>query len=252
MNELFPPMSSKPSKSRIIFLIPFWLWAFVLFPMFMPFVGLDLWDQWELSVWLEIAYHVANGIALFFFMFSYLKDEWFMLTTDVRHYLKHIALTAGLMLGAELVLLGTLFLCRFDITYLLENLPISEMSVSHTSLFLILLQPIIGTIVLSVFAPFSICILFYCLGFAPVCNKKPWLAYLCVVGLTLIPPIINILWRDEVVLSLCGFLVQLPIHLLACWSYQKTDNVWTPILSLSVTNLMLSIVLSILMLLKIV
>ena len=113
-------------------------------------------------------------------------------------------------------------------------------------------QPIIGTIVLSVFAPFSICILFYCLGFAPVCNKKPWLAYLCVVGLTLIPPIINILWRDEVVLSLCGFLVQLPIHLLACWSYQKTDNVWTPILSLSVTNLMLSIVLSILMLLKIV
>jgi membrane protease YdiL (CAAX protease family) len=33
----------------------------------------------------------------------------------------------------------------------------------------------------------------------------------------------------------------LPIHLLACWSYQKTDNVWTPLISLALINLLASV-----------
>lgn len=40
---------------------------------------------------------------------------------------------------------------------------------------------------------------------------------------------------------LSGYLVQLPIHLLMCWSYQKTDNVWTPLISLAVVNLLASV-----------
>ena len=248
MSNLFPPMTSKPEKIRIFALIPCWLWVFVLFPMFMPFVGLGLWEQHEISVWLEIVYHVANGILFLVVISGYLKDEWFMVTTDMRYYLKHVALTVGLIMGAELVLLGVLFYSGFNIRNMLECLPVGEMSVSHTPLFLIQLQPIFGTIALSVFAPISICALFYCLGFSPVCYKKPWLAYLCVAVITLIPPVIDILWRGEVAFVLNSYLVQLPIHLLACWSYQKTDNVWTPIVSLAVTNLLLSIVLHIFLL----
>jgi hypothetical protein len=119
------------------------------------------------------------------------------------------------------------------------------MSVSHTPLAAIEFAPIFGAIALSVFAPISICALFYCLGFAPICNKKPWLAYLCIGIITLIPPIIDILWRGDAALVLSGYLVQLPIHLLACWSYQKTDNVWTPMVSLAITNLLASILLPI-------
>ena len=241
MKKLFPPMTSKPEIIQIFAIIPCWLWVFVLFPMFLPFVGEGIWEQHEISVWLEIVYHVANGILLLLVISGYLKEDWFMVSTDVRYYLKHVALTAGLILGAELLLLGTLFLCGFNITYMLESLPMAEMSVSHTPLFLIDLQPIFGTIALSVFAPISICALFYCLGFAPICYKKPWLAYLCVAVITLIPSIIDILWRGEAAFVLSGYLVQLPIHLLACWSYQKTDNVWTPMISLVITNLLLSI-----------
>jgi hypothetical protein len=179
-------------------------------------------------------------------MSGYLKDEWFMVTTDVRYYLKHVALTVCLIVGAELVLLGALYLCGFDIVYMLEHLPVAEMSVSHTPLLLVSLEPIFGTIALSVFAPISICALFYCLGFAPVCYHKPWLAYLCVAAITLIPPVIDILWRGEAALVLSGYLVSLPVHLLACWSYQKTDNVWTPMISLAIANLLFSVVLPIL------
>ena len=240
-------MTSKPETIQIFAIIPCWLWVFVLLPMFMPFLGLGLWEQWELSVWLEIGYHIANGLLMLVIIFSYLKEEWFMVTTDVSHYLKHVMLTVGLIAGAELLLLGTLFICGVNIDNMLECLPIVEMSVSHTPLFTVELQPIYGTIALSVFAPISICALFYCLGFAPVCYHKPWLAYLCVAAITLIPPVIDILWRGEAAFVLGGYLVQLPVHLLACWSYQKTDNVWTPLLSLVITNLLASIVLPLLL-----
>ena len=104
-------------------------------------------------------------------------------------------------------------------------------------------EPIFGAITVSAFTPISVCALFYCFGFAPVCYKKPWLAYLCIAVITLIPPVIDILWRDQPELVLSGYLVQLPIHLLMCWSYQKTDNVWTPLVSLAAVNLLASIVL---------
>ena len=240
MNALFPPMTSKPEKIKIFALIPCWLWVFVLFPMFLPFVGLDLWEQWELSVWLEIVYHVANGLLLLMVIADYLKEDWFMVTTNVRFYLKHILLTVGLILGAELILLGLLFRCGFPVINMLEWLPVTEMTASHTPLFLIQLKPVLGTIVLSFFSPISMCALFYCLGFAPICYHKTWPAYLCVTVITLIPPVIDILWRGEAMFVLCSYFVRLPIHLLACWSYQKTDNVWTPLVTLTITNLILS------------
>lgn len=243
MNNLFPSMCSKPEKFHIIVLIFCWVWVFVLLPMYMPFLGLGLWDQNELSVWLDIGYHVANGLLLLCIIGGYLKEEWFMVTTAFRFYLKHIALTVGLIAGVELVLLGTLFICGFDIANMLNNLPVVEMTVSQTPLLLISVKPILGAMTLTVFAPISICALFYCVGFAPVCYKKPWLAYLCITVITLIPPIIDILWRGQADLVLSGYLVQLPIHLLACWSYQKTDNVWTPLLSLATFNLLASVVL---------
>ncbi len=243
MNELFPSMSSKPEKIKIFALIPWSLWIFVVFPIYiLPLLGVGLWEQVESSSWLEIGYHVMNGLAMLWLMWSYLREEWSMVTTDVRYYLKHIALTVVLMVGIELWLLSALHLCGFNIDYMREGLPVAEMFVSHTPLLLVRLEPIFGTIALSVFAPISICALFYCFGFAPVCYKKPWLAYLCVAVVALIPCIINILWHGEASLMMNAYFASLPIHLLACWSYQKTDNVWTPLVSLAITNLLLSLV----------
>ncbi len=248
MSKIFPATYSKPPKIQIFATIPCWIWAFVLLPMFMPFLGLGLWEQWEISVWLEIGYHIANGLLALLLIHNYLKDEWFMVSVDIRYYLKHVALTVGLIAGAEYVLLKTLSFLRVDIISVAECLPVVEMFVSHTPLFTVDLEPIFGTISLSLFAPISICGFFYCFGFAPVCYKKPWLAYLCIAGITLIPTVINILWRGEALFYLGAYLVQLPIHLLACWSYQKTDNVWTPLISLVVTNLLTSLLLPILLL----
>lgn len=243
MSKLFPAMTSKPEKIQIFSLIPCWLWVFVLFPMFLPFVGLGLWKQHEISVWLDIVYHAANGAFLLMIISGYLKEDWFMVSTDVRYYLKHVALTVGMILVVEFLLLDTLYICGFDITLLMEYLPVTEMSVSHTPSYLVSLQPIFGTVALTVFTPISVCALFYCLGFAPVCYRKPWLAYLCVAVITLIPSLIDLLWRGNGSFELYGYIVRLPIHLLACWSYQKTDNVWTPLITIAMANLLISVIL---------
>lgn len=242
MQKIFPSMNSKPEKVRIFSLVMCYLWVFVLVPMFMPFLGAGLWENRELIAWLEIAYHVANGVILLIIIGSYLKEEWFMVTTDACFYLKHIALTVGLMVGTELVFMGTLYLFGIRIDYILESLPVVEMLISHTPLALLADKPLFGTIALSVFSPISICTLFYCFVFAPLCYKRPWLAYLGIALITMVPPAVDMLWRGEIMLDLCIYLAQLPIHLLACWSYQKTDNVWTPLLSLAATNLLLSVI----------
>ncbi|MBQ6715680.1 MAG: hypothetical protein IJN21_04060 [Clostridia bacterium] len=245
MEKLFPSTTSKPEKIKIIILIFSWIWCFVLLPLYMPFLGFGLWEQRELSVWLEFGYHAANGLLMLWVIFSYLKDEWFMVSTALRFYLKHIALTVGLAVGVEVVWLGTLSFFGFDIAGMLEWLPVVEMTISQTPRLLIDTEPIYGAIAVSVFAPISICALFYCLGFAPVCYKKPLLAYLCIAVITLIPPIIDILWRGQAEFVLIGYLVRLPVHLLICWSYQKTDNVWTPLVSLAAVNLLISILMSV-------
>ena len=238
MKRFFPAMYNKPEPIQIFLLIPACVWVFILFPLFMPFIGMGLWEQWELSVWLEIGYHVANGLLVLFLIFAYLKEEIFMVTTEFRFYLKHILLTVGLIIGVEIVWTGALFLSGFDLASMLEHLPVSEMTVSHTSLFVLELQPIFGTITFSIFEPITVCGLFYCLVFAPLCNIKPWLGYLGVAVMTLIPPVIDIIWRGNAAFVLVGYLATLPVHLLACWSYQKTDNVWTPIFSLAGANLL--------------
>ncbi len=243
MSKIFPSMNSKPEKFTFFALIPCWIFVFFIIPINLPLLGAGLWDNVEFGPWLEIGYHVVNGIVLLFFIMNYLKDEWEMVTTDIRYYLKHVALTAGLMVGFTVLLLGTLFLYGFNIGYMLDGLPVVEMHVNFTSWYLVSLKPVFGTLAVSLFAPISVCVLFYCFAFAPLCYKRPWLGYLSIVVVTLIPAVINIIWRGEAALVLSAYIVRLPIHLLACWSYQKTDNVWTPMVSLMVTNLLLSVAL---------
>lgn len=242
MNKLFPTMYTKPETSQILCLFFLGGWVFVAIPVFMPFLADGFWDNLSVSVWFEIIYHVVNAVLVLLFIFRYLKDEWFALTVEVGHYLKHAALTAGLILGTVLTLLVTLYACGVNVVYLLEALPVSELAVVHTSQSVLYWEPVFGTIVMTVFAPITVCGLYYCLCFAPIGNNKPWLAYLAIPVITLLPALVDILWRwEDMWLTLGAYLVALPVHLLACWSYQKTNNVWTPLLSLAMVNLVFSI-----------
>ena len=243
MNKIFPPMYDRPKNISLYAFCAYWGFCFVLAPMYMPYIGAGLWETTKWIAWLEIVYHLLNALVVSALMVEYLKDSWFMLTLDFRKHLKLIGLTVGLMAAVLVQQIIFLFLGGYTIQYCFNALPILEKSVSQSSYVLATAQPVFGTISMVVCSPIAVCGLFYALCFAPLCVKeKPVLAYLSVVVITAIPFIIDILWRQDVELNIILYLMQLPAHLIACWSYQKTDNIWTPIISLAIVNLLASLV----------
>ena len=238
MKKLFPKMYSRPKNATLISIVSYWAWAFVLVPWWLPYMSFGLWSDRVFASWLDISYHTFNGIMTTVLLKNYLKDEWFMVTTDVGHYLGHGLLTTGLMAVVTAGQIGFCWFCGVDVLYMLNGLPVTEMSVAQTAGYLVSGNPVFGTVCMVIFAPVCLCGLFYALGFAPVCSKRPWVAYLTVTAVTLIPALLDIVWRGDAARVMDVYFLQLPIHLLACWSYQKTDNIFTPMISLSLMNLL--------------
>jgi len=102
-------------------------------------------------------------------------------------------------------------------------------------------QPIRGTLSLTLLAPFCICCLFYAPSFSPLCASRPWAAYLVMSVLVLIASFFDIYWQLGIVGALIVYIIRLPVHLFARWTYQKTDNIWTPMFALVGFNLLTSL-----------
>ena len=90
---------------------------------------------------------------------------------------------------------------------------------------------------LSLVGPVITAGLFYATAFAPLCVAgHRFGAYIGVAALTALPRLITAStfwggWKEGLL-----YLTQLPIHLIACWTYQKTDSVWAPIFTLAIGN----------------
>jgi len=155
--------------------------------------------------------------------------------------LKSILLTAlialALMLGWMLVVPDVLIALDIDPFISLDMFPVAPMAVMETSGFMVMNNPLFGTLCMTLLVPFSVCGMFYATGFAPACCRKPWLGYLCVTIVLLLPALFEIAWRGRSEYLIPEYLIRMPVHLVACWSYQKTDNIWTPIFALSAFNL---------------
>ena len=243
MNKLFPPMYSRPKKGMLFIMAVYGLFAFLVIPIgWMPLFGVGLWETPTWIAWLEIAYHVINAAVMGALIADCLKDGWFMMSLDWRGSLKHVGLTIGLMLAVLVQQIAFLFPWGVPVGFSLETLPVVEMSVSLTPGYFAASRPVWATASMVLCSPIAVCGLFYALGFAPLCVKdKPVLAYINVALITAVPAIIDILCRQQADYVVIEYLMKLPAHLIACWSYQKTDNIWTPLLSLAAVNLICSL-----------
>ena len=237
MKKLFPDMTSSPRAGEIIGIVSYWVWAFVLVPMWLPFLSDGLWEKRNYGSWLQILYYTLNFIVIVLIIKAYLKDEWFMVTTAPGYYLGHVAATAGIMVGVVILLTVIRWLLGGNVIDLLEWLPVTEMIVSQTPGLMVVTNPAFGTLCTVLLTPVCLCGLFYALGFAPLCCRKPIVAYFLVAVVVMIPSVVDVLWRGGIRDMADKYFLYLPVHLLACWSYQKTDNIFTPMFSLALLNL---------------
>ena len=238
MKKLFPAMTSRPGSGELVGTVSYWAWAFALVPMWIPFLSTGLWEDRDYCSWVEIIYHALNGVVTVIILKEYLKDEWFMVTTAPGRYLGHGLLTALLMFGTVILLAVVRGLLGGNGFYLLEWIPVTELNVAQTSALMTISNPVFGAICAVFLVPISLCGLFYALGFAPLCCKKPVAAYFLVAVVILIPSVVDVLWRGDLRVSTDRYFFLLPVHLLACWSYQKTDNIFTSMFSLALLNLL--------------
>lgn len=242
MVKLFPTMTSRPEPGYPFFIFAYWVIAFIGLPLLSPILAVAFGGTITEYFWTECVYYIINAAVLFFIMREYLIDGFLEVQINPKAIFLTVAATVGMMLISIIVSALALAVFSYSPWYILDSLPLVEMTVLVSPGRLVVEHPLIATLLLSVVVPFGICGLFYVPGFAPICCKKPWLAYLVMIFVLFLPVLFDILWRGEPWHVLLIFAIRLPIHLLACWSYQKTDCIWTAIFSVGAVNLIMSLV----------
>lgn len=235
MKRIFPPMDDRPEKWMPAAALGYWLFAFWFNPFWMPLVADGFWHDRQFVSWLDIIYHILNAVAVVAMFKAYAWDSLLNVQMYPGKFIKTVGVALLLMLSLTLGL-------RFGLgIYVADAYPINEMGVAVSSGVMVEELPVFGTLCHVLITPIAVVGLFYTVGFAPMCCRKTWLGYLVVTILLALPPAFDILWRGDAEYVVSTFLLQLPMHWIACWTYQKADTVWAPLATLSSFNLITSL-----------
>lgn len=189
--------------------------------------------------WVELGFHTMNFCFVFGLFREYLQDSWYGFATQKKAIFRIV----GFAVLAMLVAYGAIYLyCKssapsMKLLAIYGTLPLTDMGMTSLSSSLVQTNPLAAMLIFVVFSPFICACLFYAAAFLPAFNKHPLLGYLAVAVITILPHYsnANTLWNAETQTIL--YWSQLPIHLVACWSYHKTDSIFAPMLSLAGANL---------------
>lgn len=239
MRKWFPEMYDRPDNGPVVASAIYWIICY----FFIPFVTLVL--SWAFSSDLtavsgvDIATYIVNFLCMVSLFRQYLADSFWNVQHDKANVIKTvlIATVTILLIEAGVMICGILM--YWDAS--LWSYPISETSVVATTCFVVISNPLFGTLCMTLLTPVTVSCMFYGTVFAPIANKKPWLGYIITAILLLLPRLLSTWWLKTGTYDVMVYLLQLPVHLIACWSYQKTNTIWTPIISLGITNLLISL-----------
>ena len=228
-------MNDEPEKGMHFALLAYWLIGFEVVPSLIPLLADGYWENLPVLSWFEIAYHLLNGVVILIMLKPYLADSFLNVQLDPKRFCKIVGFSALVML---VLAAGVHFyMGRIAVNFY----PLTERDVAFTSGFLVETQPIFGTICCSLLSPLAIVGMFYVSAFAPVCRRNAWLGYIVVAVFIAVSCALDFLWRGNTEYTVLTFLMRLPMHWIACWTYQKADTVWAPVATLTVFNLGASI-----------
>ena len=242
MNKTLPPMLDKPEGRVIGSGLTYWAFAFLLFPFMIALFSSDE-GQLLFGDKLDFIYHLVNFIAAVAIFLPYLKESFFEVQLNVKTFFKTVAACAAGIVLLKLTLCTLAFLSRnlLWIETAFGCLLTTESDLAHYSLSLMELHPLWATLCFVLLTPVTVSCLLYAGIFAPVCNHRPWLAYLLVTVGFLILQLLKVLSVWSLHQELVIFFTQFAVHLIACLAYQLTDTVWAPIATHSLANLTLSL-----------
>lgn len=212
--------------------------SFFLLPFFAYFLIADLPEPHFVS-WFEAGFHCINLFICVGLFREFLTDAVNMFWLQKQFHW-------AVLWRAILVC------CIVNLVFLLNPLtnelsfyvlPVTEGQILLFGGDMLRYNPVMGFLCGVVISPIVTACLFYAIGFAPAFNKKPWLGYLVVTVLLAFFHIGNDSTGFGLVTEIVVFVMQLPFHLIACWSLRRTDNICVPIITLASSNLFSSLIL---------
>lgn len=237
MESKFPTMLERPESGQIGASLFYSILAFFSLPFILLLFMQGSFGNEQVTGIVEIVYHVINFLVAVCIYRAYMVESFELVRDDRKGFMRTVSFSAALILFIACVLHalfgyseGLLSLSAYG------TLPLAEMELFTLSSNLILINPIWGTVCMVILAPVTVSCLYYAAVFAPICCKKPWLAYLVMALFIAFPRYCNAATFWDPATEWTLFFTQLPLHLIACWSYQKTDSIWAPILTHMIVN----------------
>ena len=241
-------MYDTPDRTLSMAGLFFGIICFYTFPFLTLFFSGGTLDR-NYRSWFECIYHGVNFLITLWLFRNYLKESFFHVQCDLRSFFLTVFICIGIMLVYAVGLIHLLLPTDSELLFLAVNgtLPLVEMEIFNVSSNLVALNPIGGLISIVIFSPITISCVYYASTFAPFCANRPWLAYLMMAVILTVPRALSSLtfwpWDQNFTL----YLAQLPLHMIACWSYQKTNTVWGPIATHTIANAISGILLLVLL-----
>jgi hypothetical protein len=235
LKRLFPEMNDRPAKWMSAPIFGYWILAFACIPVWLPLITTGLWGTAEFNSWVDVVYHTVNAAVVVWMLKGYAIESFLEVQLDPKKFFTTVGIGALLMLafaGELWMLLGA---------GLWEVFPMQPMSIATAPIVMVNELPVIGTLCNAVLVPISVVGLLYVSCFAPMCCRKTWLGYLIIPLMALAPVIFEVLWRGLSDYVIPTYILQLPMHFIACWTYQKADTVWAPLATLAIFNLITSL-----------
>ena len=234
-----PVLLDAPDKQIYISALIYSVVSFFTFPFLLLLFSINLQDG-SVLVWYELIYHIINfGVVLKLYK-EYLRDAFDLFSARKREVFGVVKTAVIAMLAVIGVWYLLAWLTKWEpvIIALYGSLPLSEMDIFLLSVDIPYLNPIPGTIAMVLLTPLICSCLYYSVAFVPAYNVRPWLGYVLVALLLAFPRFCNATTHWDPAEEMSLYFGQLPIHLIACWSYKKADSVFAPILVLTIANLL--------------
>lgn len=243
MSKLLPVELEAPEKQYVITGAIYSIVCFFSLPFLLLIFKTGFENDLKALSWFDIVFHLLNFAVVARLFKEYLSDSLLNMQLHKDEVISVVAISVGLMVGIGLAWHFLYLFCGIETFWLagFGTVPASEMNLFTLSGQLVSVNPIFGTLCMVLLVPVTVSCLFYAIGFAPFYNIRPWLGYLMLCAAVAFPRICNALsgWVPEQQMVL--YLAQLPVHLVACWAYKKTDTVWAPIIAHMITNLIASL-----------
>lgn len=237
--SVFPQQLDCPDKQIYISALIYSVVSFFTFPFLLLLFSINLQDV-SVLVWYEFIYHVINFCVVLKLYKEYLRDAFDLFGAQKREIFAAVkpAVIAMLAVVGLWYLVARLTNWSPAIIALYGSLPLSEMDIFLLSADIPYLNPIPGTIIMVLLTPLICTCLYYSVAFVPAYNVRPWLGYLLVALLLAFPRLCNAFTHWDPATEMTLYFAQLPIHLIACWSYKKADSIFAPVLVLTIANLL--------------